>query len=59
MQQDEPIMTEENARKRTTTQARQGVTGHHVRTVLGVSLALAAVAGAVILGYFWTGVPSH
>jgi hypothetical protein len=52
-------MTEETARKHTTTQARQGVTGHHVRTVLGVSLALAAVAGVVILGYFWTGVPSH
>jgi Flp pilus assembly protein TadB len=36
----------------TPTEARQGVTGHNVRYVLGVSLALAAIA-AIGLGYFW------
>jgi YD repeat-containing protein len=35
-----------------TTEARQGVTGHNVNYVLGVSLVLAALA-AVGLGYFW------
>jgi hypothetical protein len=35
-----------------TTEARQGVTGHNVNYVLGVSLVLAAIA-AVGLGYFW------
>jgi hypothetical protein len=34
------------------TEARQGVTGHNVNYVLGVSLALAAIA-ALGLGYFW------
>ena len=34
------------------TEARQGVTGHNVNYVLGVSLILAAIA-AVGLGYFW------
>ena len=34
------------------TEARQGVTGHNVNYVLGVSLVLAAIA-AIGLGYFW------
>ena len=34
------------------TEVRQGVTGHNVNYVLGVSLVLAAIA-AVGLGYFW------
>jgi hypothetical protein len=34
------------------TRTRQGVTGHNVNYVLGVSLVLAAIA-AVGLGYFW------
>jgi len=37
-----------------TTDARQGVTGHNVRIVLMVSLALAATAGVVLIGYFRT-----
>ena len=37
-----------------TTDARQGVTGHNVRIVLIVSLLLAATAGGVLVGYFWT-----
>ena len=37
-----------------TTEARQGVTGHNVRIVLIVSLLLAATAGVVLVGYFWT-----
>jgi hypothetical protein len=40
-----------------TTAARQGVTGHNVRIVLMVSLALAATAGVVLVGYFWTHSP--
>lgn len=36
-----------------TTDARQGVTGHNVRVVLVVSLLLAATAGVVLVGYFW------
>lgn len=34
-------------------EARQGVTGHNVRIVLAVGLALAAIAGFVL--YFTTG----
>jgi hypothetical protein len=37
-----------------TTEARQGVTGHNVRIVLMVSLLLAATAGVVLIGYFRT-----
>jgi hypothetical protein len=40
-----------------TTDARQGVTGHNVRIVLIVSLLLAATAGGVLVGYFWTSSP--
>ena len=40
-----------------TTEARQGVTGHNVRVVLMVSLVLAVTAGAVLVGYFWTHSP--
>jgi hypothetical protein len=35
------------------TDARQGVTGHNVYVVLFVSLLLAAIAGAGLVGYFW------
>ena len=41
-----------------TTEARQGVTGHNVRVVLMVSLLLAVTAGVVLVGYFWTHSPS-
>ena len=40
-----------------TTNARQGVTGHNVNVVLIVSLLLAATAGVVLVGYFWTHSP--
>ena len=36
-----------------TTDARQGVTGHNVSVVLIVSLLLAAIAGGGLVGYFW------
>jgi hypothetical protein len=35
------------------TDARQGATGHNVYVVLFVSLLLAAIAGAGLVGYFW------
>lgn len=41
--------------KLTTNEARQGVTGHHVRTVLAVGLLLALLAGTVL--WFTVGVP--
>ena len=37
----------------TETEARQGVTGHNVRIVLGVSFALAVIAGVIL--YFSVG----
>lgn len=36
-----------------TTDARQGVTGHNVNVVLIVSLLLAASVGIGLLAYFW------
>ena len=38
----------------TETEARQGVTGHNVRIVLGVSVALAVIAGVIL--YFTVGI---
>jgi hypothetical protein len=35
------------------TRARQAVVGHHAIVVLAVSLTLALIAGAVLLGWFW------
>ena len=40
-----------------TTEARQGVTGHNVRIVLMVSLLMAVTAGVVLVGYFWAHSP--
>jgi hypothetical protein len=40
------------------TDARQGATGHNVYVVLFVSLLLAAIAGAGLVGYFWMYSPS-
>jgi hypothetical protein len=37
----------------TTTDARQGVTGHNAYVVLFVSLLLTAIAGGDLVGYFW------
>ncbi len=37
----------------TETEARQGVTGHNVRIVLGVSFTLAVIAGVIL--YFTVG----
>lgn len=37
----------------TATEARQGVTGHNVNVVLGVSLAAVVIAFAVIYAAFW------
>ena len=36
-----------------TTDARQGVTGHNVYVVLFVSLLLAAITGGGLVRYFW------
>ena len=35
-----------------TTDARQGVSGHNVNVVLTVSLLLAVAAGVLVVGYF-------
>jgi hypothetical protein len=36
-----------------TTDARQGVTGHNVYVVLFVSLLLMVIAGGGLIGFFW------
>ena len=41
----------------TPSKARQGVVGHHVIVVLTVSLALALIAGAMLLAWFWMTAP--
>jgi hypothetical protein len=38
---------------RSTTQARQGVTGHNVRYVLGFGVLATIVAFAVVYGYYF------
>ena len=51
-------MTQDDRQRPTrlsTDDARQGVTGHHVRTVLAVGLLLALLAGTVL--WFTVGVP--
>jgi hypothetical protein len=48
----EPIRSDRQIIK--TTDASQGVMGHNVHAVLIVSLLLAAAAGIVLVGYFWT-----
>jgi Flp pilus assembly protein TadB len=37
----------------TVTEARQGVTGHHVTAVLGISMLLTVLAGVALFGYLW------
>jgi hypothetical protein len=38
----------------TTTEARQGVSGHKVNVVLAVSLASVVIAFALIYAFFWS-----
>ena len=49
--QDRPVSEQHQSEQRTvvpTQQARQGVTGHNVRYVLGISMAAVIVAFAVL-----------
>jgi hypothetical protein len=42
-----------DARIKSATEARQGVTGHNVRYILGLSVLAVIVAFAVVYGYYF------
>ncbi|MGB9364948.1 MAG: hypothetical protein WCE79_02930 [Xanthobacteraceae bacterium] len=47
------VTTENRPATETATEARQGVTGHNVNIVLGVSLGAVILALALIYAVFW------
>jgi hypothetical protein len=54
--QDRPVSEQQQSGQRTvvsTQQARQGVTGHYVRYVLGIGIAAAIVAFVVLYAVYF------